>query len=287
MNSKITKDSLENIKILAFDMDHTLLNDKGELSKENRASLCRAAEKGYHIVIATGRGYSAFPKGILELPEIQYVITSNGACIVDLHSKETIYTNLLTRKAVEDALPWIEDPEVMKEVFFEHGIYADKHCMADLLRYGITSEKSKKYILETRNPVDDTVALIKEHAEILENINLIFGDVDKRMRYWEELKQNKGLKVVSSMPFNIELGGKTTSKATALEALAAKFDLGHENIMSFGDSSNDAEMLAASQIGVAMGNAVDELKEIADYIADTNVRDGVAMALKELLGISI
>lgn len=285
LNKKIEKKALENIKILAFDMDHTLLNEKGELSETNRQSLRRAKEKGFHIIIATGRVYSAFPKGILTLPEIRYVITSNGARIVDLQSQETIYSNLLTRKAVEDALPWISDPEVMKEVFFDHNVYADRHCMADLLRYGISSEKSQKYVLETRRPVDDTVALIKKNAEILENINLIFFDIDKRMRYWEELSQNKGLTVVSSMPFNIELGGKTTSKASALEALAARLGLGHDNIMSFGDSSNDAQMLAASQIGVAMGNAVDELKEIADYITDTNVRDGVAVALSKLLAI--
>ncbi len=90
---------------------------------------------------------------------------------------------------------------------------------------------------------------------------------------------------MSSMPFNIELGGQTTSKASALEALASRLGFGHENIMSFGDSFNDAEMLAASAIGVAMGNAVDELKEIADYIAQTNEQDGVATTLFELLAI--
>ena len=283
--NNISKKKLEKIKILAFDMDHTLLNDKGELSEKNHLCLRRAVEKGFHIVIATGRVFSAFPKTILDMPEFRYVITSNGARIVDLQSRETIYSNLLTRKAVEDALPWISDFDVMKEVFFNHEVYADKHCIADLPRYGIFSERSQKYVLETRKPVDDTVALIKENADILENINLIFSDQQKRMQYWNELKKNKGLKVVSSMPFNIELGGQTTSKASALEALAARFGFGHENIMSFGDSSNDAEMLAASAIGVAMGNAVQELKEVADYIAQTNEQDGVANALFDLLAI--
>ena len=87
------------------------------------------------------------------------------------------------------------------------------------------------------------------------------------------------------MPYNIELGGATTSKATALKALAEMLGLSHDNIMSFGDSSNDAQMLAAAQIAVAMGNAVEELKEAADVITLSNAEDGVAYALERLLGL--
>lgn len=284
-HKKLTSEILKKIKILAFDMDGTLLNEKGVLSDNNRASIMRAMNKGYHIVIATGRVYSALPPEVISVEGIRYVITSNGAHIVDRNTKETIYSNLLTRAAVEAALPWISDPEIMREVFFDHDVYADRHCMEDLPRYGIVSEKSQKYVLATRKPVEDTVELVKRHAELLENINLIFADQEKRERYWRELSTHQGLTVVSSMPFNIELGGATTSKASALEALAKRLGLGHENIMSFGDSTNDAQMLSAAQIGIAMGNAVEELKAMADYITGTNQEDGVAQALFKLLDI--
>lgn len=285
MNKKFANEALSKIKILALDMDGTLLNEKGMLSDNNRASIMRAMNKGYHIVIATGRVYSALPPDVISLEGIRYVITSNGAHIVDMSTEETIYSNLMTRAAVEAALPWISDPDIMREVFFGHDVYADRHCMENLTRYGITSEKSQKYVLATRKPVEDTVELVKKHAEFLENINLIFHDKEKRIRYWKELKAHRGLTVVSSMPFNIELGGETTSKASALEALAKRLGLGHENIMSFGDSTNDAQMLSAAQIGIAMGNAVEELKEMADYITGTNEEDGVAQALCKLLNI--
>jgi Cof subfamily protein (haloacid dehalogenase superfamily) len=285
MHKKLTREILKKIKILAFDMDGTLLNEKGILSDNNRASIMRAMNKGYHIVIATGRVYSALPPEVISVEGIRYVITSNGAHIVDRRTEETIYSNLLTRAAVEAALPWISDPEIMREVFFDHDVYADRHCMEDLPRYGITSEKSQKYVLATRKPVEDTVELVKRHAELLENINLIFADQEKRERYWRELRTHQGLTVVSSMPFNIELGGATTSKASALEALAKRLGMGHENIMSFGDSTNDAQMLSAAQVGIAMGNAVEELKEMADYITGTNQEDGVAQALFKLLDI--
>lgn len=285
IKKEIAKDILRKIKILAFDMDGTLLNEKGALSEANEASLRRAMERGYHIVIATGRGYSAFPEAVLNMEGIRFMISSNGAHIVDQQTRETIYSNLLTRDAVEAAMPWIADPDVMREVFFHHQVYADRHCMEDLPRYGVLSEKSQHYVRTTRKPVEDAVALIREYADQLENINLLFPDQEKRLRYWQELSRIQGLTVVSSMPYNIELGGATTSKATALKALAEMLGLSHDNIMSFGDSSNDAQMLAAAQIAVAMGNAVEELKEVADVITLSNAEDGVAYALERLLGL--
>ncbi len=285
IKKEISKDVLRKIKILAFDMDGTLLDEKGALSAASEASLRRAMERGYHIVIATGRGYSAFPEAVLRMEGIRFMISSNGAHIVDQQTRETIYSNLLTRDAVEAAMPWIADPDLMREVFFHHQVYADRHCMEDLPRYGVISEKSQHYVRTTRKPVEDAVALIREYADQLENINLLFSEQEKRIRYLEELSRIQGLTVVSSMPYNIEIGGATTSKATALKTLAEMLGLSHDNIMSFGDSSNDAQMLAAAQIAVAMGNAVDELKEVADVITLSNAEDGVAYALERLLDL--
>ena len=281
----ITKDALDAIQILAFDMDGTLLNEKGLLSEANENALMRAMEKGYHIVIATGRVYSAFPESVLNMEGIRYRISSNGAHIVDKKTGQTIYSNLLGREGVLKALPWISDRNLMKEVYFNHQVYVDRHCMENLPKYGVVTEKSQKYVLATRKPVDDVMVLLHEHIDELENINLRFAEQEKRMRYWEELRQIEELTVVSSLPHNLEIGGPTTSKATALKELAAMLGLGHDHIMCFGDSSNDEEMMAAAQIGVAMGNAVDELKEVADAITKTNAEDGVAYALAQLLDI--
>lgn len=283
--SKEMKENLKQIRILAFDMDGTLLNERGILSPANEAAICRAMDKGYHVVLATGRSYCAFPQDVLAVKGIRYMISANGAHVIDHHSEQTVFSDLLKQEAVNRALPWIEDPTLMIEVMKDHKVYANKSCMDNLARYGVTSEKGVHYVLTTRQPIDDVLTLVRERADELENINLRFKDEDKHRRYWEELKKLPGLTVVSSIPKVLEIGSETASKANALKALAGLLGLGHDHIMAFGDSSNDAHMLEEAAVGVAMGNAAEDLKALADYVTRSNAKDGVAYALEELLGI--
>jgi hydroxymethylpyrimidine pyrophosphatase-like HAD family hydrolase len=178
----------------------------------------------------------------------------------------------------------------MKEVFYDNHVYADKHCLEDLPTYGILNEWNQNYIKTTRTPVENTIALIKENIDSLENINLTFATLQKRDQFSEELKRTTELAVFPSPPFCstsdiIEIGGKTASKAKALKAFAEIIGTGENSIMAFGDSSNDVPMIKAAAVGVAMANAVPEAKAVADFITGSNAEDGVAMALKELLGI--
>lgn len=281
----LSKERLDKIRILAFDMDDTLLDGRGKLSEGSRAAIMRAMEKGYHVVIATGRVLAALPKDVVAVEGVQYAITSNGARITDLHTGKVLLENLIAPEAIDAVDPYLHDEDVMIEIFFDDGVYANRKDLAHLEDFGRTSEKSRQYALATRQPVDDVLALLKANKDRMENINLIMADSEKRLRWLAELKQFPGVTACSSMPNNIEIGGLHVSKADALEELAAYLGLGKENIMAFGDSSNDEQMIVRAGIGVAMGNAVPELLDVADYIAPTNEDDGAAYALERLLGI--
>lgn len=281
----ISKEALAKIKILAFDMDDTLLNEKSVLSDPNRLAIMRAMDKGYHVVIATGRVFTALPQDVLAVEGIRYAITSNGARITDIRENKTVYTNYLDKKEVAKIMPWVSDIEIMKEVFCDNNAYSDKHCLNDLPRYGIVSQWAQNYVRTTRIPVDSTIDLILENIEHLENINLIFADLEKRQKFIEALKNNSDLAIFCSCADNIEIGGKSASKAEALKALAEILGTGEDSIMAFGDSVNDTPMLREAAIGVAMGNALPEVKDAADYITLSNSQDGVAHALKELLDL--
>ena len=281
----ISKERLDKIRILAFDMDDTLLDIHGKLSEANRAAIMRAMEKGYHVVIATGRVLAALPKDVIAVEGVQYAITSNGARITDLHTGRILFENLIAPEAVDAIDPYLHDGDVMLEIFFDDAVYADKNDLTHIEDFGRTSPKSREYVLSTRKPVDDIHALLAANKDRMENINLIMADDEKRLRWLAEIKRIPGVTACTSTPNNIEIGGLNTSKADALEELADYLGTGKESVMAFGDSSNDEQMVVRSGVGVAMGNSVPELLDLADYIAPTNEDDGVAYTLEHLLGI--
>ena len=271
------------VKLIALDMDGTLLNEHGLLAEESKEALMQAMEQGVHVVIATGRVFSALPQDVVTVPGIEYAITSNGANIIRLKDNETIYSNLIDGLKLDDIMDILEDETIMKEVFYDHQVYAQKSCLEHLEDYGIRTEKSQRYTLTTRQPVEDTLALILENRDKLENINLLFGNEERRQQVWKRLDAVEGITACSSMPYNLEIGGATTSKAAALDALGEILGVTKEQIMACGDSSNDAAMLRHAGISVAMGNAEDEVKAESLMVTKTNKDHGVAYAIRELV----
>ncbi|MBQ5796900.1 MAG: HAD-IIB family hydrolase, partial [Firmicutes bacterium] len=144
-------------------------------------------------------------------------------------------------------------------------------------------EKSQRYTLTTRQPVDSALELILENRDKLENINLLFGSEERRQEVWKRLDAVEGITACSSMPYNLEIGGATTSKASALDALGEILGVKKEQIMACGDSSNDAAMLRHAGISIAMGNAEDEVKAEAMMVTKTNAEHGVAYAIHKLV----
>lgn len=271
------------IRLIALDMDGTLLNEHGVLSEASRKTLERAVERGIHVVIATGRVFSSLPQDVLAVDGIEFAITSNGANVIRLRDRKTLYSNLIEQKALEEIMDIFCDPSIMIEVFFNHDVYAEKRCLDHLEQFGILAEKSQRYTLSTRTPVDSVMELIRRNEPNLENINLIFKDLDRRAEIWNRLEGMDSLMVTSSMQYNLEIGGATTSKADALSHLAGLLGVDREEIMACGDSENDIHMLNFVGLSVAMGNAAAEAKAAADFITGSNSEEGVALAVERFV----
>lgn len=270
------------IKLIALDLDGTTLNDSRVISERNRNALQQAAAKGVNIVIATGRPFSALPPDVFEIPAIRYVLTSNGASITDLREDRTFYKNCLSPLAVEKSVEMLRQHDYVVECFVKGIAYIDGPYFEEVRRTG-RSFRNIDYILKTRNPVDDIYRFMLDHKDEIENINVNFDDVSEKPAMREKLLTLPETTITSSFNHNLEIGGATTSKAEALRQMGKLLDIKQSEMMAIGDSPNDMAMLLASGMPVAVGNAEDEVKAIAEYIAPSNDEDGVADAVEKFV----
>ena len=137
--------------------------------------------------------------------------------------------------------------------------------------------------MKTREPLSDILGFMKEHRDSIENINFFFPTVEEREKWQPVIESIPNSTVLSSLPNNVEVGGKNTNKSMALKFLMEGLGLEYSHLMCAGDAPNDIPMIRDAGIGVAMGNAWDQVKEAADYITDTNVNDGVARAIEKFV----
>ena len=275
---------MSDIRMIALDLDGTTLT-RGHISPRTRHALEAAIEKGIHVVIATGRVFSALPDDIFQIKGLEYVITSNGAVITDLRIYDTVYENCIGAEqlaAIEALLQ--ANPQFPVEVFTDGKAYIGSHVYEELKNYGpACGYMSRAYTMRTRTPVDNILGFMEQHCEHIENINIQFGDQNEKERMRKELQQIPKITLTSSMANNIEIGGATTSKASGLAALSELTGVCLGEIMACGDSHNDMAMLAEAGFSVAMGNGADEVKALADYVAPSNEEEGVADAVERFV----
>ena len=272
---------LEKIKLIALDLDGTTLTRNG-LTRRTKETLEEAIEKGIEVVIATGRPYSALPEAVKTIKGLEYIIISNGAHIVRPKTGEFLYSNYVEREAILNVRRILMERDFPVEVFTEGRAYVDRELYEDVKKNGSTY-LAARYILRTREPVDGIYDFWYEHADYIENVNIQFEHQEDKTEMKAILETADGITLTSSTYHNLEVGGETTSKASALWQLCRMKGLTMENVMAFGDSPNDGAMIREAGIGVAMENATADILEDADITAPSNDDEGVAYTLRMLL----
>ncbi|MBR5410733.1 MAG: HAD family hydrolase [Clostridia bacterium] len=270
-------------KLVALDLDGTLLDSDKRLSKENDLVLARAAGEGVTVVPATGRFYEAMPEEIRRLPYVRYVIEVNGAGVVDLETGE---------KLVRADIPWDEAVAIMEvldgcDVIYD--CFSGGQAFMGRAHYDRIPEFAPdrhyyKMLTELRQPVDDLKAFLRETKRPIQKTQFFFRDMDLRARLLKEFPARfSGYTVTSSVVNNIEITHKNANKGHALTALGTALGIDVADSMAFGDDLNDVPMLLAAGVGVAMANAGPEAKAAADLIAPSNDENGVAIVLARVL----
>ena len=273
---------MENIKLVASDLDGTLLNKNKEITPRLFEALKKLNDLGIYFVPSTGRPFGTVPQTIKELPFLKYVITSNGATIYDAEKKKNIIENYLTPEAVDAIIEIAKELPVITEYFIEGKAYIAKDVYDDLTPFDLT-ESHKTYIKNSRTPVENFWEEMKRNDTVLENINLVFKDMDLRKQTWNKLKALGLASVTAATAINIEITSLFATKAQALEKLCDVLGFTRENVLAMGDGDNDMPMIQFAGIGVAMANGEEHIKQAADIIADDCNDFGAAKILEQII----
>lgn len=270
------------IRLIALDMDGTLLNDQKELSPGNRAALESCISHGIEIVPATGRPAAGIPEDMKKIAGIRYAILTNGARIENFREGRIIAQELMDWELAYEILEMISRYPVAYDPYIQGRGKMEARFRNHLEDYGLPPAM-QKLVLSSRDEVEDELALVKAWKVPVEKINIFTKDRKLRRELWEKIAQYKELAVTSSLDYNVEINAAAATKGNALLQLAKHLGLKPEQTMAMGDGSNDLSMIEAAGVGVAMANGMDILKQKADYITRSNEEDGVAAAIQHFL----
>ncbi len=272
---------MKEIKAISLDLDGTaLLDDHDHFTEHLHEVLNRVYEKGVMVVIITGRPHSYLPVDVLK-PAAWHdiLVTSNGAEFGYLDSGEIFERKVIPYETVKRMYEDVEGSGFMFEASDEHSFYLTNKTFARLQEAGGHPFHMNR-VLPT---IGKVVGSFEEfpHDNIVK-LNL-FGKTDAEDRYLEEIAAKNGLLANHTGLHFFEVGCQGVSKAEGLRRFCEIKDISTENVLTFGDSGNDRSILSASGISVAMGNAPQDIKDLATYVTDTNMNDGVAKMIEKLL----
>ena len=260
-------------RLMAVDMDGTLLNDKDEITPRTEQAVKALVEKGTVFTLCTGRPLRGVKKYIDQLQLDCPVITYNGAVVVHSRTGEILFSQDMDREEALQVYNLALEKKAMFIVWSRNRLYASELSEKTEFYEGITNTK----------------------ATLLENFEQLLADGITKMLWYEspetldeyidELKQ-AGLKnttFTKSRAYFLEFFSNKTSKAVAMAKLGEYYSIPQAEMVAAGDQTNDLPMIEYAGLGVAMGNAVDSVKAAAGYITNTNVNEGVAEFIEKFL----
>ncbi|WP_405097778.1 Cof-type HAD-IIB family hydrolase [Oceanobacillus sp. FSL H7-0719] len=283
------------MKLIASDLDGTLLNEKGEVSEKNAEAIKRAVRQGMQFVVATGRSWEAASKPLIAAGISSPVICLNGAVIYD-ENHNKLHSITMDKAVCKQILSVCREADMYLEFFTNKGIYSvSQEYFLEVLVDIMKSANPKLTEEEIRDHAAmrfqmEPVAFIEDYDLIFEmedvDIYKILGfsvDSAKLVSVREKLADAAGVTITSSGDINLEFNHPEAQKGIALERLAKRAGIEMKDVMAMGDNWNDASMLQAAGRGIAMGNASEEIQQLADDVTKSNIDDGVAAAIENVL----
>ncbi len=273
--------------MLAVDVDGTLITDHGHITDKVFRALEIAAAAGWEVVIASGRTWHGARRFCRELPFVGYALTSNGACIRDLGTDESIHMETLSPPAAarvieatraRGGIPAVYDADLDNQRVYYDTL--DGAC--ELFTWFVTNDKRCEMVSDVMAMTGDVLQIgtIAERDTVTAIRDDLAGDQVR----------------VMTLPFeNERIGGKNHDfwflqavgpgalKVNAIERLYGMLELPPGRLVAVGDNYNDADMIERADVGVAMGNAPDDIKALARVVVGTNNESGLSEVVERVL----
>ena len=285
-------------KLIAIDLDGTLLNSRGDVSIKNKKAIQKAIQKNIEVVLTSGRTIMSVKNLANELGANNYMICGNGAITYDIQKEKIIYDRYIEKNKVLQIIKICEENSIFYTLYTKDVILTKK-LNYDILFYNQENankpEKKRTNIKIVQN-IEEYVEKNKEEKYLKINIcdydKSVFENIMRKLREIEDIDvldiehmcrktikyDNEEIKIEY---FYTEITNTNVDKWGAIENLINILGIKKEEVIAIGDNVNDIKMIQNAGFGAVMGNAAPYIKENADFIAKDNDSDGVAQIIEE------
>ena len=263
-------------KLIAFDMDGTLLDSGKKISPVTLAAVNSALAEGKHVVLCTGRGVAELRDFLPLMPELRYVVCVSGALVYDVMDGKVIYSCPVPRDTVSKILNLTKPYDIMIQFLTSDKSVVEREKQRRMKDYQMSVYQSMYDDIVTH--CDDIREYFEEHESEIYKVNLYHTDADSRL-ITKSLFKDLEIESVFSERTSLECTALGISKGSGLSELCKYLSLDMSEVIAVGDADNDLDVLSRAGLAIAMGNANDNVKRTADKIVADNDHDGCAEAL--------
>ncbi len=285
-------------KLIAIDLDGTLLNSYGVITENTKKIIKKVEEQGVNIILASGRPIDSIQAIANEIESKKYFIAGNGAIVYDIEKNEIIYENCLKKQKV------LEIIKICEENSIGYSIYTEKEILTTALKYNVLYYHKEN--LKKPEDKKTKISIIQNMEEYIKNDNtsrylkitvcdedkIVFDSIIRKLRNLKDIEVldvshmarktiKQGTEEIAVEYYYTEISRKNVDKWNAIEFLAKKLEIDSKDIMAIGDNINDKQMIENAGLGVAMGQSTPVITNVANEVTSSNNEEGVAKILQK------
>lgn len=267
-----------NYKLLAIDMDGTVLNAQKKISPRTKAAIDDLIKRGVYVVVSTGRGLAEISDYREDFKAMNYGILISGGLIYDFLRDKPIKLHAVDEKTILQLIDFGLEENAMIHLHTVHDSIAREDDIQNMAAFDMAIYQSMFERVCRR--CDDFKNYVREHPGEVVKVNLYHRDKISRDKNFERISK-LNLSISYAEACNLEMSPANITKASGLRELCDFLKIDLAETVAIGDADNDREILQAAGLAVAMGNASDEIKKLADFVTLDNDNDGVAAAIEK------